>query len=309
MLLHTHRSGAWAASPVRRAERLVQVEVDDVVSHVAGTGHAHQSIEVGSIHVHQAADLVHQLRDLDDVGFEHSQRVRVREHQPGHGVIEILAQGLEVHPAGGVGWNLLCVETGHRRRCRVGAVRRVREQDAPAPGPFSVRVVECLHQQDARHLTLRTGRRLQRHFVHPGDFFQHLGQLVHQPQGTLGARLRRERVKAGKTLHTARRLVHLGVVLHGARPKGVQGAVHVVILERQLGVVTHHLVLRNLWQTSRLAPEVTSRYEVTERNGIHVRAGHPGAASSGLGLLEYGGRSLALERKAGHRLSLLRQNS
>jgi hypothetical protein len=294
---------------MRRAERLVQVEVDDVVSHVARTSHAHQGVEIGSIHVHQGADLVHQLRDLEDVGLEHSQRVRVGEHQPGHRIVEVLPQGLEVHPTGGIGWDFLGVETGHRRRCRVGSVRRVREQDAPARASLSVRVVVRPHQQYARHLTLRSGCRLQRHLVHPGDFLQHLGQLVHQSQSALGARLRRERVQTREARHATRRLVHLGIVLHGARPKRVQGAVHVVILERQLGVVTHHLVLRDLRETSRLVAQVVSRYEVAEWQRVHVRAGHPCAAPSRLGLLEYGGRRLALEWKAGHRLPLLRQNS
>ena len=49
MRLDSDRAGARAAAAVRGGERLVQVQVDDVESHVAGAGDPDQSIEVGPV--------------------------------------------------------------------------------------------------------------------------------------------------------------------------------------------------------------------------------------------------------------------
>src|SRR5439155_17005429 len=45
--LHAHGSGPRAAAAVWGGEGLVQVEVDDVESHVARPGDTHQGVEVG----------------------------------------------------------------------------------------------------------------------------------------------------------------------------------------------------------------------------------------------------------------------
>jgi hypothetical protein len=49
------RAGAGAAAAVRLAERLVQVDVDDVEAHVAGPRVAHHRVEVGAVVVEGAA--------------------------------------------------------------------------------------------------------------------------------------------------------------------------------------------------------------------------------------------------------------
>src|SRR5262249_55560408 len=54
-LLHGHRAGAGAASAMRGAERLVQVEVHDVHAELAGARDAGESVHVGAIHVEERA--------------------------------------------------------------------------------------------------------------------------------------------------------------------------------------------------------------------------------------------------------------
>ena len=64
------RAGAGAAAAVRLAERLVQVDVDDVEAHVAGPRVAHHRVEVGAVVVERPAGLVDQRGDLGDVLVE-----------------------------------------------------------------------------------------------------------------------------------------------------------------------------------------------------------------------------------------------
>src|SRR5258707_8713006 len=52
------RARSRASAAVRRGERLMQVEVHDINTKVAGTCLAHERVHVGSIHVEQAALLM-----------------------------------------------------------------------------------------------------------------------------------------------------------------------------------------------------------------------------------------------------------
>ena len=55
---------------MRRGEGLVQVHVDRVEAHVAGTDLAQDRVEVGAVVVQQAAGVVHQRGDFDDPALE-----------------------------------------------------------------------------------------------------------------------------------------------------------------------------------------------------------------------------------------------
>src|SRR6202171_4593298 len=69
------RSGAWSPAAMGRGKSLVQVEMDDVETHVAGTGDANKGLEVGAVVVQQRACLVGQPRDLGNVSLEEPKRV------------------------------------------------------------------------------------------------------------------------------------------------------------------------------------------------------------------------------------------
>ena len=65
-LPHPDRAGARAAAAVRRAERLVDVEVHDVEAGLAGLEPAQDRVEVGAVHVGQGARLVDRVEQLAD---------------------------------------------------------------------------------------------------------------------------------------------------------------------------------------------------------------------------------------------------
>src|SRR3546814_8649982 len=65
--LHRAWTHAGAAATVRDAEGLVQVEVRDVRTPLAGPGDADQGVHVGAVGVYLPAVLVHDLADLDHV--------------------------------------------------------------------------------------------------------------------------------------------------------------------------------------------------------------------------------------------------
>ena len=73
---HGHRPGTRASPAVGGGEGLVQVHVDDVEAHVAGSHHAEDGVEIGAVVVQEPADLVHGGGDGGDVLLEQSQGVR-----------------------------------------------------------------------------------------------------------------------------------------------------------------------------------------------------------------------------------------
>ena len=68
---------------MRSGERLVQIEVHHVDAEIAGTRDAHQRVHVGAIHVEHGALRVQDLGHVDDVLFEHAERVGIGHHQRG----------------------------------------------------------------------------------------------------------------------------------------------------------------------------------------------------------------------------------
>lgn len=60
------------ATAVGDTERFVQVQVAHVGTQVTGAGVPHLRVHVGAIHVHQAAQLMHQVVDFDDSIFKHA---------------------------------------------------------------------------------------------------------------------------------------------------------------------------------------------------------------------------------------------
>src|SRR5437879_12804647 len=64
-----------------RREGLVQIEMDDVEVHLAGRGAAQDRVEVRAVVVEQAARVVHDLGDVQDVFFKDPKGVRIRQHE------------------------------------------------------------------------------------------------------------------------------------------------------------------------------------------------------------------------------------
>ena len=197
-------AGAGTAAAVRRAERLVRVEVDDVEAHVAGPADAEHRVGVGAVVVEQAAGLVDQAGDLDDVLVEQAEGVGVGEHEAGDVALgDHLAQVVHVHAAARVAAHRGRHEAADDDAGRVRAVRRVRDDDAL--GIAALGQVGRADDQQAGELAVRAGRRLQRGDVQAGDLGEPALELVHQLERSLHQRLRLVRVQTGEAVEPARR--------------------------------------------------------------------------------------------------------
>ncbi len=107
----------------------------------------------------------------------------------------------------------------HAGRRRVGAVRRVGDEDHVAAGLAPV-VQVFAHDQHAGQLAVRAGRGLERHRGEAGDLGQQLLQVVDQRHRALAALRGLERVQRGEAGDPRRDLVDLRVILHCTRPSG-----------------------------------------------------------------------------------------
>ena len=175
-LLHRHRTAAGTAAAVRRRERLVQVEVHHVDAEIARPRDAHQRVHVGAIHVHQRALAMQDLRRLRDILFENAERVRIGHHQAGDIVVDRAFQFRQIDRAARVRADVLHRVAGDGRGGRIGAVRRIGDENLLAR--IAALFEQRAHQQDAGQLAVRAGRGLQRDRVHAGD----LGQDRFQPR-------------------------------------------------------------------------------------------------------------------------------
>jgi hypothetical protein len=134
---------------------------------------------------------------------------------------------------------------------------------------------------------LRTGLRLQRHEVHPGDLREHLLQLVGERENALRRPVRLTRVHVREEGRDA--VVHLRVVLHRAGAERVHPRVDRVVQLREMRVMPHDLGLGELRQTQRCL----SLERVRDLGGL-VRPHVPSAPS--------GSRELEEQRlERGHR--------
>ncbi len=98
-LLDTNRACTRPAASVRGGESLVQVELNNVESHVTGPGYPHQGVQVGSVAVKQASLIVHYSGYLKYALFEESQGVGIGEHHGGYVFIHHLGYPGRVHAA------------------------------------------------------------------------------------------------------------------------------------------------------------------------------------------------------------------
>ena len=275
--LHTHRAGPGSTAAVGSSKRLVQVHVHDVKTLIARAGHTQNGVEIRPIQVQLAAGAVHDLLDVQDGFFKQPQRIRVSQHDRGHGAVHGLAQGADVHVTPGVGFYGDDLIADHGGGGGIGAVRGVRHDDLGTPFPtrFEVRAD---HQQP-REFTVSTGRGLEGHAVHSADLRQQLLQFADQPQGALGPFGRRVRVQSRKARQARRVLMNLGVVLHRTGAKRIKAFVNAEVAVRQARVVTHHVELADLRQRGRLFAQLGGGDQLFQRCvrdvGVRIRGSDP----------------------------------
>ncbi len=90
------RADAGTAATVRDAESLVQVEMADIRSDVAGAAEADLGIEIGPVHVNPAASGVYLVANLADGFLKHAVRGRIGHHEGGKRVLVLLDFFVEV---------------------------------------------------------------------------------------------------------------------------------------------------------------------------------------------------------------------
>ena len=193
--------------------------MDAVKAHVAGADDAHNGVEVGPVVVAQAAGLMDQPGDLQNVFVEDAHGVGVCQHQAGGIVPQGRAQAVQVHAAVGAGGDVHHLIAAHSRRGGVGAMGRVGHDDlgalVVAPG-----VVILLDQQDAGELAVSACRRLEGHAVHAGDLAEifpgGVQHMAHTGQGLPGG----QGMAVGEARQGRHLLVDAGIVLHGAGAQG-----------------------------------------------------------------------------------------
>ena len=145
---------------MRRRKCLVQIHVNDVEAHVAWSDLAADRVEIRAVVVKQATCFVHDLGNFDNAPFEHAERRRVGQHDASglwsnHSLerfdvnVAVAARGQFAHDA-----------ATHRRSCRVGTMRSVRNDNLVA-----LQIAACLvvgpNHCDACELTLRSRHRRQ----------------------------------------------------------------------------------------------------------------------------------------------------
>ena len=226
-LLARHRTRAGTAAAVRRRKRLVQVQVHHVDAEVAGAHFADQRVHVGAVHVEQRALGVQNVGDLVDLVFEDAERGRVGEHQRRGVFVDLARERFEIDAAVGVRLEVLDLVAADGRGGRVGAVRRVGNENLAAG--IALRLVPRADQQDAGELAMRAGRGLQRDRVHAGDFEQAALQQVDDFENALRERFGPVGMRLGQALDARDKFVHARVVLHGAGAERIHAEVDGVV--------------------------------------------------------------------------------
>ena len=213
-----NRAHPGPAAAMRDAERLVQVQVTDVGADRGRAGEPDLCVQVRAIHVDLAAVLVHDTTDLLDRRLEDPVRRGIRHHQRAQRVLVLFRLRLEVGDvdvALRVGLHHHHVHSRHDRACRIGAMRRLRDQARRAMALTAVLVIGANDEQP-RKLSLRAGIRLQRHFREPGDFGEPLLELAEERRIPLRLRARRKGMQAVEARPGDRQHLARGVELHRA---------------------------------------------------------------------------------------------
>ena len=77
----------------------MQVEVNDIKTHIAGTNPSHDSVQIGAIIVVQAARVMDQASDLQDIAVKDAHSVGIGQHQAGNRIVKRAPESFQIHTA------------------------------------------------------------------------------------------------------------------------------------------------------------------------------------------------------------------
>ena len=191
---HADGTHARTTTAVGNAESLVQIEVRDVGTVLAGLCETDLGVEICAIKINLTTVLVDGGADFADLVFEHAMGGGVSDHQRGQFVAVLRGFGFQVcqvYVTFGVAGYDDHVHADHVRGCRIGAVSGGRDEADVAVAFVAAEVVrtDC---QEACVLTLRSGVGLQQDRVIAGDLAQFLLQILEHSVVPGGLLLRRK---------------------------------------------------------------------------------------------------------------------
>ena len=241
-----NRAYARAATAVRNAEGLVQIQMRNVAAELPRCRQPDHRVHVGAIHIDLAAMRMHDFTDFTHMRFEHAVRRRIGDHD--RGKVSGVPVGLgfqvgQIDVAIAVASDHYHLHARHLRGCRVGAVRRCRDQ-ADVAMRVTARSVIRADDQQARVFALRAGIRLQRHGRVAGTRDEHGFELRDHLAIAACLSVRRERVNVRKFRPRDRNHLRGRVELHGARAQRNHRAIQRQVFIGQAAQIAQHFVFR-----------------------------------------------------------------
>ena len=241
-----HRTDARPTTAVRNAERLVQVQMRHIGAELPRRRKSDHRIHVGAVDIDLPAIGMDDFAKVANAFFEHTVRRWVGDHdgrQPRPMLFRFRAQVVEIDVAVGIAGDDDHLHPHHLRRCRIGSMRRRRDEAHVAAAAIgSARFMPRLDDQEAGVFALRSRIRLQRHRCVPRRLHQHLLELANHLDVALRLLARRKRMQ--RTELRPRHWDHLArrVELHRARPQRNHRAVEREILVGEPAQIAKHLV-------------------------------------------------------------------
>ena len=74
---------------MRSCKRFVQVVMNHIETHISRTGNAEQCIHIGTVHIEQAAVIMHHCCELQDLFFKKADGIRIGKHQCGNIAVKL----------------------------------------------------------------------------------------------------------------------------------------------------------------------------------------------------------------------------
>ncbi len=243
---------------MRCRERLVQVQVQDVESHITRTGDTDERVHIRSVVVEKASASVDEGCDLLDVLLEKAEGVRVRHHNAGDVVAEQRFEVVHIHKAVSLGLHDNHLQTADGGAGRVRSVGTVRH-DHLGPLEVTVQDVVLTHYHQTGQLAVRSGARIEREVCHSSDRSQSLVHIIIDLQSALYRGRRLQRMQSEEALHPGDLLVDLRVVFHRAASQRIESGIDTEVHLGQVGVVAHDINLAHLRKPHCLRPSEPSR--------------------------------------------------
>ncbi|OPX89730.1 MAG: hypothetical protein A4E52_00940 [Pelotomaculum sp. PtaB.Bin013] len=261
----------------------MQIQVNNVKTHVARGRYPQYGVGVGPVVIEQAARAVDDIGYFSNIRFKNAKGIGVGQHDPGNLTINSFPQFFQIHAAVLAGFYFNNLQAGHLSRSGISAVRGIRYNNLFTVTLAPVFVVSFNHHQ-AGQFTMGAGRGLQGHPGHSGEFRKTTVHMVKQFQTALNRIRALIRVNPGKSVQARHILIDLGIIFHRTGTKRVKTSVNPEVAPGQPGKMTRRLHLADLRQAGRLLSQVlggNQAFYFLFRN-IYGRQGDAGPARNAL---------------------------